>query len=85
MALPQKPLTEDAAREMVEAWRKSLYGAPIVSLWDLISEPTPHKVHYESGKVLYVKPANFFFGLPCRTKSPSDCTWIVPGTLERKI
>jgi len=45
-------------------------------------EPWPHKVYYHRGWISYVDPQHVFWSgdLP----GPSDCVWIVPGTLERQ-
>lgn len=50
------------------------------SLYDaLLREgPWPHLVYYRAGKVHYVPPDRF--RLDTEAPSPSDCTWIVPGT-----
>lgn len=83
MALLNRPLTEDEARKMLADWR---VGYPkLVSLWSMVNEPMPHTVQYEPvrEKPMYISPDRFY----CRTifRNPSDCTWIVPGTLERKL
>lgn len=45
-------------------------------------EAWPHFVHYQKHRVIYVPPDEFLTWRPSR---PSDCIWIVPGTLERKL
>lgn len=81
MALRNRPMTEDEARKMLADWR---VGYPkLVSLWSMVKEPTPHTVNYRTGRMYYHAPHHFPI-LP-KQRSPSDCTWIVPGTLERKL
>lgn len=80
MALRIAPLTEEEARKALEDWR---LGYPkLQTYWTLLQEaledPTPHVVHYRAGRYWYHRPENFQL-LP-RQRSPSDCTWIVPGT-----
>lgn len=50
------------------------------SLYDMLlrKEPWPHLVYYRGGRVNYVPPDKF--RMHTEPKSPSDCTWIVPGT-----
>lgn len=75
------PITEDEARKMLADWRNTPAGAHRSWLWDMIQraqEPTPHIVNYRAGRVYYHAPHHFPL-LP-RDRSPSDCTWIVPGT-----
>jgi hypothetical protein len=38
----------------------------------------PHEVHYKRGQTCHVAPAQFWLW-PC--EGPTDCEWIVPGTL----
>jgi hypothetical protein len=55
------------------------------SIFDLIAEPWPHMVHYYTGgKPLYVSPKEFHWRHGPDGPGPSDCTWIVPGTGERR-
>lgn len=80
MALINRPLTDDEARQMLVSWREGWPQYP--TLWDMIRDagPTPHVVRYHRDTgVHYTPPTHFYMG------RPSDCTWIVPGTLERKI
>lgn len=41
-------------------------------------DPWPHLVHYVGGRVIYCSPDQFCTLVP---DGPSDCVWIVPGTL----
>jgi len=89
MALLNRPITEDEARKMIADWRRSLYGAPIKTFYDMylaaIADPTPHVVRYNAAfnNVTYVPPASFYWGQG--RKSVSDCLWIVPGTHEKEL
>lgn len=83
MATPNAPLTQDVVRRMLEDWRTTFRT---YSLWDMLAQtqddlgaPT---VHYHRGRYFYVTPSHFFFAH--HEPSPSDCTWIVPGTYGRK-
>jgi hypothetical protein len=81
MALPRNA---EQARVMLEAWRNAnkdirhaiMYGGG--AFFD--SEPLPHKVYYRGGKVTYLPPDRYM--LRRHKPSPSDCVWIVPGTLD---
>jgi len=44
-------------------------------------EPWPHLVHYQGEKARYMPPERYLF---TRAPGPSDCTWMVPGTGQRK-
>lgn len=85
MALINRPLTEDEARQLVADWRK---GWPLIpSFYDLLAEalrePTPHVVRYRADEgVRYSPPTEFYISRRRRTLS-SDCVWIVPSTLEK--
>lgn len=46
-------------------------------LFDLMSEPYPHYVHYYGTKPSYVSPEYFHFRSHI---GETDCVWIVPGT-----
>lgn len=83
MALINRPVTEDEARKMLEAWREYERTVPIASIWALMSEITPHTVNYRACRMYYHAPHHFPI-LP-KQRGPSDCTWIVPGTLEREL
>lgn len=50
------------------------------SFYDMLlrEPPWPHLVCYRAGRVSYVPPDKI--RMHTETKSPSDCTWIVPGT-----
>lgn len=89
MALINRPLTEDEARKMLGDWRKSSQGQPIASFYTkyqkAMEEPTPHIVTYAEGRFYYTPPNEVLFGLSSYVGSPSNCTWIVPGTLDWKI
>lgn len=86
MALLNRPLTEAEARDMLATYYQQIGRAPR-TLWDqlvtLCNEPTPHFVHYSvhSG-VTYIPPTSYYWSKA--PASPSDCTWIVPGTHIRK-
>jgi hypothetical protein len=54
--------------------------------------PWPHMVHYRArrshwiqqpGRCVYTSPDEFFWDT--KPEGPSDCTWIVPGTLEKRL
>lgn len=70
---------------LVGEYRKSL-KAPFrpchVGIFDLMSEPYPHYVHYYGTSPFYVSPEYFHFRSHI---APTDCVWIVPGTLERSL
>jgi hypothetical protein len=87
MALLSRPLTEAEARKMIADWRQDWPKIPTFydMLVEAINNPTPHVVRYYATDWLteYTPPKEFYWGV--RTSTPSDCTWIVPGTLERKI
>lgn len=85
MALPNRPLTEDEARKFIADWRKSLYGAPIATFYDMLQEalqnPTPHAVRYSADVgITYTPPTKFYIGCRKHLHLPSDCEWHVPGT-----
>lgn len=50
------------------------------SLYDMLlrEPPWPHLVYYRAGRVRYVPPDRI--RMHTEPQSPSDCTWIVPGT-----
>lgn len=80
MALLNRPLTEDEAREMLQSWRQSDFGISFTHLLcEVLNNPTPHQVVYTGAKHIYVPPTNFPW------LQPGDNVWIVPGTLERKL
>lgn len=87
MALLNRPMTEDEARKLIAAWRKGWPAIP--SFYDMLEEalrePAPHVVHYHTGyyaDCVYISPKQFYASARLRL---SDCVWIVPGTLERRI
>lgn len=51
-------------------------------LVEQIAEPWPHLVHYEGDKARHTPPDYYRFTR--HPKGPSDCTWMVPGTGQRK-
>lgn len=88
MALLNRSLTENEARDFISDWRK-YRGHHITGLWNMLekfrNEPTPHIVRYAAHcGITYTPPTEFYWNAE-RRNSPSDCTWIVPGTLERKL
>jgi len=68
---------EDIRRAMTATYR------PAPTLFEMIAEPWPHLVYYRHGRVTYVPPDRFLF--QTSPHGPSDCTWIVPGTLEKRL
>lgn len=84
MALPTQPLDTWALASLL----KTSY-APSNWLWDMIENarknPTPHRVEYAADapegwqRFCYVTPDKFYVRL---CNGPSDCEWIVPGTLK---
>lgn len=65
MALLNRPLTEDEARNMLDNWRE--HQSEIVSFWhmmaEVMSEPRVHAVHYwRDGRVKYISPDTFWIG-----------------------
>jgi hypothetical protein len=62
---------------------KAPYRPCHVGIFDLMSEPWPHYVHYYGGgEPFHVSPEHFHFRSHV---GPTDCFWIVPGTLERSV
>jgi hypothetical protein len=74
-------LTEDETRKILADWR----GFAVSSFWNELQEclhdPRPHVVNYRTNHFYYHAPHHVPI-LP-RQRGPNDCTWIVPGTLER--
>lgn len=84
MALLNRPMTEQEACEMLDSWKRTGPGAFRSLLWELLSEPAPHVVHYRNTNITYVSPDRFLIHrIP--DICPSSSVWIVPGTLERKL
>jgi hypothetical protein len=87
MALLNRPFTEAEARKIAADWRRDWPKIPTFydMLLEAINDPTPHVVRYNAhfGTHTYVPPEVFYWS--AELPSPSDCEWIVPGTLERKI
>lgn len=87
MALLDRPLTYDEVRELLltpqgheRSWLHELSW-----FHELFNNPAPHVVRYRvNDGVHYTPPQEFYVGRRVE-KSPSDCLWIVPGTLERGI
>ncbi len=80
MALLNRPMTKEEIDIAL--------AAPIAVFCDfafnsLFKEEMPHLVNYEAlrGISVYTSPRDFYFHSDI--KSPSDSTWIVPGTLYR--
>jgi len=65
-------------------WAVEVVKSPVyhVGLFDLLDEPYPHYVHYYGDEPLYVPPTHFHFR---SWVGATDCVWIVPGTLERRL
>lgn len=54
---------------------------------EIINGPWPHMVTYrpkELPRPVYVSPDQFRWHRQ-DSRSPSDCLWIVPGTMERRL
>lgn len=49
-------------------------------MFQLITEPAPHVVHYWGTKAHYVPPTEYLWR--SWEPGPTDCEWIVPGTAE---
>lgn len=84
MALLNRPLTEDEARQFVIDWRKAWPAMP--SFYDMLQkalrEPRPHVMRYSAANhsVMYVPPTHFYIH---SDRTPSDCEWHIPGS-EKK-
>lgn len=56
------------------------FGDYCRSVMVAMHEPWPHKVYYHLARVTYVDPSHYLWS--GYEMGPSDCAWIVPGTLE---
>lgn len=86
MALPREPLTDAEGRRMLKDWRSAAYGGMLSQfIMQAMAEPTPHVVRYRADSgTHYTPPAEFYWGVG-RKPGPSDCLWIIPGTLEKRM
>lgn len=83
MALLNRPLTEDEARKLVDAWREGWPAIPSFydTLQAALAEPAVHVVRYSADVgVTYTPSDRFYIGCRKHLALPSDCEWIVPGT-----
>lgn len=82
MSTPHDKATVE--RLMGPGWRAGIINMPYhrESLYDQLLDqtPWPHLVVYHQGRITYVPPNRFL--LQAAPRSPSDCTWMVPGTGE---
>jgi hypothetical protein len=80
MPLLNRPLTAAEIAALAAADLSTFYDSSIVRM---IQEPRHSFVHYRAarGAAVYIKPSIFY--VSCCPSSPSDSTWLVPGTEQR--
>lgn len=75
---------------------RPLTEAEVIMLRDSISAPCPPgidwlaamyeprhcRVYYHAGRHTYINPEHFYWS--SATPSPSDCEWMVPGTVHER-